>query len=368
MKNMKLVIATPLYPPEIGGPATYVKLLEEGLLSKGVEVHVVKFSCVRHLPKIVKHIAYYRELRKALKSADALLALDPVSTGLPACIAATRVKKPLVVKVVGDYAWEQGRQRFGITEDLDAFVRETKVPFLVRLLQKIQTYVARHATRVIVPSQYLKGIVTAWGIPQEKIEVIYNAVTIEKTGQVPEAVAVAPRPLIVSVGRLVPWKHVDSVIDAVAALHDAGNLGTLVIVGDGPEWSALKQRGEEKLPEKVIFTGSLSHADTLAVLMRADVLVLNSSYEGLSHLLVEAQTLLVPTIATHVGGNSEVITDGENGLLVRVGDTDALARTIQKVLSDDALRARVSVRSLESSKRFSVETMLTTTAAILEKI
>src|SRR3989338_11012397 len=116
---MKLVIATPLYPPEIGGPATYAKLLEEGLPGKGIEVELVKFSEVRHLPRLIRHYAYYRRVLRAAKSADVVLALDPVSVGLPAMWAAKRAGKSFVVKIVGDYAWEQGQQRFGVMQNLD---------------------------------------------------------------------------------------------------------------------------------------------------------------------------------------------------------------------------------------------------------
>ena len=99
---MKIVLATPLYPPEIGGPATYAKLLEEGLPSSGIEVALVKFSEVRHLPKLIRHYAYYRRVLAAVRRADAVLALDPVSVGLPAMWAARKAGKPFVVKIVGD--------------------------------------------------------------------------------------------------------------------------------------------------------------------------------------------------------------------------------------------------------------------------
>ena len=169
---MKIVIATPLYPPEIGGPATYAKLLEDGLLAKGVEVELVKFSEVRHLPKIIRHYVYYRLILKAARSADVILALDPVSVGLPAMYAARKARKPFVVKIVGDYAWEQGQQRFGVKQSLDEFVMTKDVPFPVHLLKLIQTRVARSATRIIVPSEYMKGILIKWEITKEKIFVI----------------------------------------------------------------------------------------------------------------------------------------------------------------------------------------------------
>ncbi|MBU6388635.1 glycosyltransferase family 4 protein [Patescibacteria group bacterium] len=361
---MKLVIATPLYPPEIGGPATYAKLLLGGLPAKGIDVELVKFSEVRRLPKIIRHIAYYLRVLKAARNADAVLALDPVSVGLPAMKAAKRAGKPFLVKIVGDYAWEQGQQRFGVTENLDEFVNTERVPFPVRWLRRIQTRVARGAAKVIVPSEYLKHIVTAWGIPEEDMEVIYNAVPLEELGTVPEAVATLPRPLIVTAGRLVPWKHMDGIIDAVARIPDA----SLAIVGDGPLRVMLARRIRAKLPARAVLTGMLSHRDTLAAVQSAEVFVLNSSYEGLSHLLIEALAFGVPAVATNVGGNPEVITDGGNGLLVPAGDASALSAAVARVLGDDELRACLSARAKESAKRFSTGAMLSATAALLHTL
>lgn len=373
MAAMKLVLATPLYPPEIGGPATYAKLLEEGLQEKGIEVVLVKFGEVKHLPKIIRHYVYYRRVLKAARHADVVLALDPVSVGLPAMYAAQRAKKPFVVKIVGDYAWEQGTQRFGITQNLDDFVRTEDVPFSVGILRRIQARVARSATRVIVPSEYLKDIVTQWGVQEEKIEIIYNAVHLNRLGTIPPDVAKLSRPLIVTAGRLVPWKHIDGIIDALARAdtsHEGsqGSQTSLTVVGEGPERAALMRRAGEKLSERVAFTGTLSHTDTLAVMQSADAFVLNSSYEGFSHLLIEALALGVPTIATRVGGNSEVIIDGENGLLVPAGDTGALTEAIKRVLSDTELCAHLAAHARESAKRFSIDTMLAATATLLRHV
>lgn len=360
--NMKITIATPLYPPEIGGPATYTKLLEEGLPQKGIEIELVKFSAVRHLPKFIRHVAYFLRMRHALRGADLALALDPVSVGLPTCLAAWVEKKPFVVKIVGDYAWEQGQQRFGITANLDEFVKMHRVPLMVRFLRRVQSGVATRAAHIIVPSEYLKSIVTAWGIPQEKIEVIYNAVSIGSIGVVPESIAGLPRPLIVTAGRLVPWKHIDGVIDAVANIPGA----SLVVVGDGSLREKLVRHADAVLPARAAFTGMVSHQDTLAILQSADAFVLNSSYEGLSHLLIEAQMLGVPTIATRVGGNSEVITDDENGLLISAGDTGALTRAIERICSEEVLRTRFSACAIESARRFSIDSMLSSTAAAVQ--
>lgn len=322
---MHLVVATPLYPPESGGPATYAKLIEDTLPEEGITVTLISFTRVRHLPKLIRHFSYYRLVKEALRDADAVLALDPISVGLPAMQAAIECKKPFFVKIVGDYAWEQGVQRFGITDSLDTFVSRTHVPFAVSVLRRIQTRVALRATRVIVPSHYLQGIIEAWGIPKERIAVIYNALQKEQPGTIPEMLHGAPHPWVVSVGRLVPWKGMRGVIDAVSHIPNAP---TLIIVGDGPERSSLESYAKKIYPN-TLFTGALSPAQVLAVMKEAQVFVLNSTYEGLSHVLIEALSLKVPIVATRTGGNPELV---PNEYLVEVGDTKALTEKITRTL------------------------------------
>ena len=334
---MKLVIATPLYPPEPGGPATYAKLLEEGLPGKGIEVTLVKFSEVRHLPRLMRHFAYLSRVRRALKGADAVLALDPVSTGLPACLAAWSLRKPFVVKVVGDYAWEQGRQRFGITATLDEFVRERRVPFLVRFLRKVQAGVANYARVVIVPSEYLKGIVSAWGISEKKIVVIHNGIELPK--QVPEP----GRPegfFVVSSGRRVPWKGFEGIERVVA--RESGWICRIV--------------------------SGVSHEEALGWARVADVFVLNSTYEGLAHALIEAMMLGTPVVATAVGGNPELVEDGVTGLLVPAGDDDALHAALKRIADDPAAAHKRAKVARERMQSFSVEAMLDTTATLLKTL
>lgn len=354
---MKLVIATPLYPPEPGGPATYAKLLEEGLPSEGIEPIIVKFSEVRKWPALVRHLIFERKVRQALKTADAVLALDPVSTGLPALQAALHEKKPFFVKIVGDYAWEQGTQRFGITASLDEFVnaQDDTLPLPVRMLRKIQSYVASHAACVIVPSRYLESVVRKWQTPISRLQVIYNSVKLPEHGVVPVEVSQLPRPRIVTAARLVPWKGIDAVIDAVGIV----GRGSLVVVGDGPLRGALEQKAKNTA-SSIVFTGALSHEDTLATIKDADVFVLNSSYEGLSHLLIEALAVGTPLVATRAGGNTELVEGTGRGVLIEVGDTKGLAGAIE-----DACTVPKDM-SGEYARRFSPHAMVQALAQTLK--
>ena len=86
--SKKILVAAGLYPPDIGGPATYARMIEERLPAKGIEVTVIAFGQVRHLPKIFRHLAYAYRLYQAAKEHHAIYALDGVSGGLPALLVA----------------------------------------------------------------------------------------------------------------------------------------------------------------------------------------------------------------------------------------------------------------------------------------
>ncbi|MEK7101811.1 MAG: glycosyltransferase family 4 protein [Patescibacteria group bacterium] len=333
---MKLLIATPLYPPEIGGPATYAKLLFEGLPERGIEVEMVKFSDVRHLPKLIRHVAYYRRVLKAARNADVVLALDPVSTGLPAMKAARRAGKPFVVKIVGDYAWEQGQQRFGITQTLDDFVQTTHVPFLVRLLRRIQTRVAQGAVRVIVPSEYLKDIVIQWGIPEKKITIINNS--IQLPAHIPTPEKKKGEFLIVSAGRPVPWKG----FEAIKRLQN-----------ERPHWH-------------VFIASGLPREQALGWMKAADVFVLNSRYEGFPHALVEAMTLGTPVIATDTRGNRAVA--GETALYIPPGDEEELRKAVMDTENDYAAAHARACAGQERMKQFELGPMLDVTATFFKSL
>lgn len=340
---MKLVIATPLYPPEPGGPATYAKLLEEGLPAHGIDVSLVKFSDVRRFPKMFRHFAYKGMVKKALRDADAVLALDPVSVGYPAMLAARELGKPLFVKIVGDYAWEQGTQRFGITSSLDEFVMTERVPFPVRMLRSIETGVARAARKIIVPSQYLARIVAAWGVPAEKIAVIYNAPRdLGAHGSYARPEDAPPGPYVVSIARLVPWKGMDGAMRALARARKERPDLSLVIVGDGPEEERLKTLAATLgITDAVRFVGRKPQGEAPAYLSHAEALILNTGYEGFSHLILESFLLGVPVITTPVGGNVEQVEDGQTGLLFPYQDDAALALALSRLLGDPTLRARI---------------------------
>lgn len=368
---MKITVATGLYPPEIGGPATYATMLESELPSRGIAVTIVPFGLVRKYPKIIRHLVYAWKLWQESKDGDIIYALDPISVGVPALLMSRLRRKPLLVRLGGDYAWEQGRMRFGINYTLDEYLQKRNFsPLPVKFLAWVQTYVVSRAKQVVVPSHYLKGVVMKWGVKNEQIKVIYSALyplEVKGSRQELREEFECPYPTIVSAGRLVPWKGFSTLIDVVSRLRHHFPKIALVIVGDGEEKRSLEDKvAKLKLSQHVWFTGSVSKDTLGAVIKAADVFVLNTAYEGLSHQLIEVMDIGTPIVTTRAGGNPELITDGVNGILVEFNDTEALVEAVTRVIDYPESRERVVQSARARSKQFAKEIVVKEIISLLK--
>jgi len=360
--KQKILIATPLFPPDIGGPATYSAILLEELPRHDLIVEVVSFGQVRKLPKIIRHIAYGWLLIRKIKGIDIIYAQDPVSVGLPAMMVAKIFRRRFWLKVVGDYAWEQGRQRFGVKGELDDFVVERKTArWPVKVLFWLEKLVASQAERIIVPSQYLAGIVENWGI-KNKIEVIYNAIAWPPADldrmELRRELGWSGK-IIFSAGRLVPWKGFVELIEVMPSVFEKNTDAKLYIAGDGPDYQQLEKLiAKLGLAEKVFLLGRVEQRRLWEMIKASDLFFLNTRYEGLSHILIETLALGTPVIATAVGGNPEVIEDGINGYLIQPGDQDELNTKIVQLLNDYNLAQRLAVSGSQVREKFSRANMI----------
>ena len=171
-------------------------------------------------------------------------------------------------------------------------------------------------------------------IRQDKIGVFYDGVDIKLI----DSVKVAKREsnTIAYVGRLIPHKHVDDLIEAVRLLKKEIPTIRLKVIGGGQELESLKLLAEKKgLAKNVIFFGVVpEYKDMIRELKKAQLLVLPSTREGFGIVLVEALASNLPVIAYRTDGVTEVIDDGLNGFLVRQRDIKTLARKIKLLLSD----------------------------------
>lgn len=156
--------------------------------------------------------------------------------------------------------------------------------------------------------------------------------------------------LAVFVGKLVPIKGVNILIDAWARLHHSGAVtesDQLVIVGEGKCREALEgQVSDAGLGDCIRFLGAIPHPEVSRWIAAADVLCLSSHNEGTPNVIVEALACGVPVVATRVGGVPEIVSEGVNGRLVKPGDPAEFAQVIQSVLAQvwdrEAIRRSVA--------------------------
>jgi glycosyltransferase involved in cell wall biosynthesis len=151
--------------------------------------------------------------------------------------------------------------------------------------------------------------------------------------------------VIGSLARLVPSKGFGDLIDAVTALAAPPGDVHLIIAGDGPEREALERHGRSRLPGRVHFLGRV--AETTDVYAAADVFALGSHLEGFGLVFLEAAFYGLPCVGTAVGGVTDIVVDGETGLLVPPASPSALATALRTLRDDPALRRRLGARARE---------------------
>jgi len=374
---MKLLFATGIYPPEIGGPAGYVKGVATELASQGHEVAVVTYgdekteaganykvqTIKRNDSLPVRYLKYAYQTWKLARKSDLIYTQGPVSEGLPAAIASILSRKPLILKVVGDYAWEQyqqtrttniehrtsnheprttnqehgtlnidNRSTHQIGQDSKFQVPSSKFELLdefvthrhkgkIWLMEAVERWVASRAKQIIVPSKYLKTVVEKWGIESEKIKVIYNS--ISPLPEIQHNLSKSPlimgdllnshpdkggmggcSKLILTAVRAVPWKGGDFLCDVI---KDLPAEYTLAVAGDGPELENWKKYAQEiGVADRVMWLGRLSRAELTEWYHTAHLFVLATGYEGFPHVVVEAASTGLPCIVSNKGGNPEI--------------------------------------------------------------
>jgi glycosyltransferase involved in cell wall biosynthesis len=191
---MDVLIVTGIFPPDHGGPASYVPIIAEGIKSAGhniigvvtlsdsIDESDTKFSfpvyrITRSRIKILRWAIIILKVAKLAKSADIVYLNGLVLEGVVA--AKILVKRPVVIKVVGDLIWEKARNCKATSLELDEF-QECKLSPKWKFLRWLQSYYMNCADAIIVPSNYLATVVKNWKVPSQKITVVYNSVKVPR--------------------------------------------------------------------------------------------------------------------------------------------------------------------------------------------
>ena len=348
---MRICFLTPQYSLDTGGISTYVRNLARGLAERGHSVSIV----TRQVRSIIGYatdegIPIYRTPHLALPPAH-LFAHGFFS------MKVLKEWKPDIVHVSQPGSFLLGDLGTPVVTTFHTTIDQEKAAFSCRslyglyvncmwpVIKLIEEDTIKKSGKIVAVSQEtLKTLVGVHPRCVGKIEVIYNALPREwfhierrERGNI-----------LLFVGRLSEIKGLEYLIEAMPMVkRDFPDVG-LLLVGDGELRGKLERKVRDlRLKETVAFKGDLDESMLLPLYSVATALVLPSLYENCPFSLLQAFASGAPVIATQIGGVSELIDDGETGLLTPPRDSYGLASAISKMLVDAQLRSRISHRAKE---------------------
>jgi glycosyltransferase involved in cell wall biosynthesis len=254
---MRILIATGIYPPEIGGPAYYAKNLAEALRKRGHTVDIGTFGALKMLPIGLRHAALFLRFLPQVAKADHVIALDTFSAALPAYFAAKLFRKKLIVRTGGDFLWEQYVERTGDLLPLPFFYEKHK-PFSRRehLYHFVTKFIVCHSV-VIFSSRFQKDIWVSHYKADPNSPIIENAISERLESVAPE------RKNFVMYGRDIKLRNKKKL--AVAY-----------------------QNAKKIVPEITLETGQLPQGELMEKIRRAYVVILPSVSEITPNLILDA--------------------------------------------------------------------------------
>jgi glycosyltransferase involved in cell wall biosynthesis len=224
----------------------------------------------------------------------------------------------------------------------------------------------RMADAVVVNCQWMRQyLLTQEGVAEAKVRLCYNAVDTERYRRRAVDNSSSRRLVVGTVCALRPEKGLDTLLQAFAQVRDLGP--ELIIVGSGPEEARLRALSRElEIEADCNFVSATS--DVVEWLSRFDLFVLPSRSEAFSNALMEAMACGCCPIASRVGGNPELVEDGQNGLLFGVDNIPELASDIRLLLMDASKRTTFAERSSSKMRQFTYARAVDTMQAIYQSV
>lgn len=311
---MKIILATGIYPPDIGGPATYVKALAKELQEMKHEVVVITYGdCTLQIADpwpvlcisksggpLLRWWRYSRALKKHGADADIIYAFSSVSVGVPLRMAGVRKPKK-ILRLGGDFLWERYTDRGGVVN-----LREW-YGTISHLRLMICDWLLKHFDHIVFSSAFQRDIYGDHYKDLPAYSVIENALPAGAT-----VLHEKHEPLrLLFLGRLVKFKNLSSLLKALKDFPRA----TLTIAGSGPELSSLQALARTlNLDERVLFTGNREGKDKQKLFYEHDLLVLPSITEISPNVALEARAVGMPVLLTEATGLSAAF---QRGMVVR---------------------------------------------------
>ena len=358
---MNILITVGIFPPDIGGPASFVPKISNFLVENGHNVKIICLSEVgnNHIEDnldVIRirrsnnlPIRWLKTIYQIVKNGRNSDLIFVNGLGVESAIAALMLKKKLIRKIVGDPVWERAYNQKKTSESFDEF-QNNKHSFLIEVQKLLRNWSINSAEIVITPSDHLKSFVSGLGF-SNKILKINNGVDITDIKRT-KGHNVDINLLIIS--RLVIQKNINIVIEAMELL-DNKNV-KLSIIGEGGEFNKLKGVIHKlNLQNRVQLLGKIDNNKISQFLLTADIFIQASDYEGLPHSVLEAINYEIPILSTEVGGCKDLLNDGERGFIIPIPpDKKIIAENIIYIINNqDEATKRADAAKVFISKEYS---------------
>ena len=320
---MRVLITAGIFPPDIGGPATFVPKIAKYFQDElNYEIEILTLSdnknsnikddlsvkrIDRNFPIIYRWLKTIFTIYKLGKNKDLIFVNG---LGTEATIANIFLNKKIIRKIVGDPVWERAYSKAKISESFDEF-QVKNYGFSISLQKKVRSFSIKKSDIVVTPSKHLKNFIVNLGF-KNKIEIINNGVFIPEENT---NIFTNDQINITIVSRLVSHKNIGKIIKAISDLNDP--LIYLNIIGDGPELNQLQKISlESNNKDNIIFHGKLNRDDINHIFLKSDIYIQASNYEGLPHSLLEAMSYGIPVLCTPVGECKEILGNEDRGYIL----------------------------------------------------
>ncbi len=261
-----------------------------------------------------------------------------VTAYIPAYLLGKRLHIPVVVWIPDVIGFAQWRRYFSLPVALVGSLIEEislRLPF----------------SGMIAMSQSTKEKIRKRGVMSEQISVVYGGVEVEKVNKM--KVEKNKRPTICAIARLVSYKRLEDLLNALPQIKTEIEDIQCVIIGDGPERNNLQnQINRLRLTQHVTLLGSLSHEETLRRLKQSHVFCLPSLVEGFGIVTVEAMAAGIPYVSSRIKPTVEITHGGRGGLLFSPKDSSDLAKNVIRLLKDEVLYENKKQQGLKLARSF----------------
>lgn len=396
-----LVVALDDYKPRSGGIAELTHALAEGMVDQGHQVEVLSRSMEgadvfdrgcpypvhrTDLPRVsvLKPHGTYRAFRAVRHHIDRL---DPDAVlcnvighrGYLSALAASHRGVPFVLLAHGNELTQPDRRPDALRDRLFWTVARRK-----------RDATLKRADRVVCNSGFTESVVRSLGVPDSRTAVVPPgcdpAPAGVDPGGLPQPLAgidLAGRPLLVTIGRLVPRKGIDRTLEAIEHVIEEHPDLLYVVAGDGADRGRLERMvANRDLEGTVVLAGYVTEDEKHALYGAADVFVMPSrerqpgprtglprSYEGFGIVYLEAAVHGIPSIAGRAGGVVDAVEDGETGLIVDPKDPHAIADAIRQLVEHPERADQMGQAARRrATERFTWEHATSRLVAVLEQL